>query len=328
MSILPPRLGPGSHIRVIAPSGSLAVVGDADRRTIDRRMADLGFDVTFGVHAWESGPFGTGPLAGRLADFHDAFADPSVDGILTVVGGHHANELLPGIDWRLVEDNPKVLCGYSDITALQAAILARTGLVTYSGPHWATFGMQYHFDGIYRAFVDCVCGDTPFTVAPSSQWFDDRWWEAQTDRWPEAGKGWWVLQPGSAAGRIVGGNLCTLNLLQGTTDMPSLDGALLFVEDDFESGRPNSFRRDLASLLQLPDARRITGVAIGRFQRASGMTRPLLAELVGSLPQLEGLPIVANVDFGHTFPLATFPIGGEAVLELRGPNPFLVITRH
>ena len=124
-----------------------------------------------------------------------------------------------------------------------------------------------------------------------------------------------AARAGAAAGRIVGGNLCTLNLLQGTEYMPSLDGALLMIEDD-ACCRADTFARDLTSLLQQPDAAGIQGVAIGRFQQASRVSRHLLEQIIAHQDRLAGLPVLANVDFGHTSPLATFPIGGRASLTV------------
>jgi len=101
-----------------------------------------------------------------------------------------------------------------------------------------------------------------------------------------------------------------MNLLQGTAYWPSLDGAVLAVEDDELVGAA-TFTRDLTSLLQQPDAAGIRGLVIGRFQRVSGVTRDLVEQIVVRQTVLAGLPVLANVDFGHTSPLATLPIGGE-----------------
>jgi muramoyltetrapeptide carboxypeptidase LdcA involved in peptidoglycan recycling len=117
-----------------------------------------------------------------------------------------------------------------------------------------------------------------------------------------------------------------LNLLQGTGLMPTLDGALLALEDDAMSN-PVTFARDLTSLLQLPDARGIRGLAIGRFQRDSHMTRDLLEQIVARQPLLAGRPVLANADFGHTFPLATLPIGGTVAMTV-GDNSRMTITEH
>ncbi len=128
---------------------------------------------------------------------------------------------------------------------------------------------------------------SPIQVHASSWFTDDLWFLNQDERVQHPTNGWRQLQDGIAEGRIVGGNLCTLNLLQGTGYMPSLDGALLFVEDD-EKTDPATFRRDLFSLLQLPDATAVTGPVIGRFQRVSKVERQHLADLVAALPVLRG----------------------------------------
>ncbi len=293
---------------------------------IERRLADLGFTVSYGAHVDERDRFDSSAVASRLADLHAAFADPDVDGVLAVIGGFNSNELLPAIDYDLIAANPKVLCGYSDITALQNALLARSGLVTYSGPHWSSFGMRDHFDDTLAWFTAAVMDSAPIELRPSDWFTDDLWFLDQDDRTRYPTGGWWELQPGSAEGRVVGGNLCTLNLLQGTPFMPSLDGALLFVEDD-ELVDAATFRRDLFSLLQLLDAPGVTGLVIGRFQCASKVTREDLADLVAALPALRGKPALANVDFGHTNPQITFPIGGRARVSV-GTSTTLTITRH
>ena len=94
---------------------------------IGRRFAKLRLEVTFGDHVDERDVFDSSAIASRVADLHDAFADPDVRGILTVIGGFNSDELLPYLDWDLIARNPKIFCGYSDIIALQNAILARTG---------------------------------------------------------------------------------------------------------------------------------------------------------------------------------------------------------
>jgi muramoyltetrapeptide carboxypeptidase len=280
---------------------------------INARFAALGLRLTFADNVDERDGFESSPVAARVADLHAAFADPGVAGIITVIGGFNSNELLPHLDWDLIAAHPKVFCGYSDITALQNAMLAQAGLVTYSGPHWSSFGMRDHFDQTERWFTEALFGDAAIDLHPAEAWTDDLWFLDQDNRTVHPGQGWWPLRPGRATGRIVGGNLCTLNLLQGTRYMPALDGALLLVEDDAASD-VHDFARDLTSLLQLPDAAGVQGLVIGRFQEASGVTRPLLEQIIARQDHLTGLPVLANTDFGHTSPLATFPIGGRADL--------------
>lgn len=112
-------------------------------------------------------------------------------------------------------------------------------------------------------------------------------------------------------GRIIGTNLCTLNLLPGTGYMPSLDGVVLMLEDD-ELSDPAIFAGHLTSVPQLPDANDVQGLVIGRFQQSRGMTRGLLTQIVGNQPALTDLPVLANADFGDTHPMAILPTGGQA----------------
>ncbi|MFC7624149.1 S66 peptidase family protein [Microlunatus sp. GCM10028923] len=326
-TLVAPKLKPGDTVRVVAPARSRAFVLDHDHSAlIEQRFAELGLRVTFGRHVDERDVFDSSSIESRVEDLHEAFADPEVRGILTVIGGFNSNELLPYLDWELIAANPKILSGYSDITALQNAILARTGLITYSGPHWSTFGMRDHLEPTVTWFRQACLADEPYAIRAGESWTDDPWFLDQDDRTVRPTDGWWTLAPGTARGRLVGGNLCTLNLLQGTACWPGLDGVVLAVEDDYLTN-PHEFARDLTSLLQLPDAAGLRGLVIGRFQAASELTRDVLAEILRRQPALSGLPVLANLDFGHTTPLATLPIGGEVEL-ITDPTPELRIHTH
>ena len=313
--IAPPRLRRGDAVRVVAPALSRSFLEHDHSRLIERRFDEMGLVLTFGDHVDERDEFDSSSIRSRVADLHAAFADPGVAAVMSVIGGMNSNELLPHLDWALISDNPKVFCGYSDITALQNAMLAKVGLVTYSGPHWSTFGMREHFEPTGEWFASAVFDDGPIELLPSEFWTDDLWFADQDTRTLRANEGWWALREGEGSGRLVGGNLCTLNLLQGTEFMPTLDGAMLLVEDDAASD-VRTFARDLTSLLQLPDADGIAGLVFGRFQVASGMTRADLDEIVSRQQALRGVPALANVDYGHTNPLATLPLGGSAQLTV------------
>jgi muramoyltetrapeptide carboxypeptidase len=253
--VVPRRLRRGDTVRVIAPALSRSLVAEHDHSdVINARFDALGLRLTFGDHVDERDDFNSSSVASRVADLHTAFADPQVAAIMTVLGGFNSNELLPHLDWELIAANPKILCGYSDITALQNAMLARVGLVTYSGPHWSSFGMRDHFEQTAQWFEQALFGADPVDLHPAETWTDDLWFLDQEQRSVYPNEGWWPLQPGRAAGRIIGGNLCTLNLLQGTQYMPSLDGAVLMVEDD-DASDAVTFARDLTSLLPVARAR-------------------------------------------------------------------------
>jgi muramoyltetrapeptide carboxypeptidase len=326
-AIYPPKLRRGDTVRVVAPSRSRGFVLEHDHsKLIEARFSDLGLGLTFGEHVGERDDFDSASVGSRVADIHAAFADPGVQGILTVIGGFNCNELLPHLDWDLIAQHPKVFCGYSDITALHNAILARTGLVTYSGPHWSTFGMRDHLETTLDWFSKACLSEDPFELHPSPNWTDDLWFLDQDRRVLRPSEGWWSIGSGRARGRLIGGNLCTLNLLQGTSYWQGLDGAILAVEDD-ELSDPATFARDLTSLLQQPDAGGLRGLIVGRFQRASGMSRDLLEQILHRQQPLVGLPVMANVDFGHTSPLATLPVGGQ-VEFVTGDDSCIRILQH
>src|SRR3989339_1738471 len=144
--IFPAKLQQGDEIRIIAPAASMAIISEETKATATRRLIDLGLNVSFGAHAEENDDFNSSSIVSRVEDFHRAFSDKNVKAILTVIGGFNSNQLLRYLDWELIKNNPKIFCGYSDITALNNAIFARTGLVNYSGPHYSSFGEKLYFD--------------------------------------------------------------------------------------------------------------------------------------------------------------------------------------
>lgn len=314
--MLAERLKPGDEIRVIAPSRSMAIIKGEQLRMAQERLNQLGFTVTYGNNAEEHDEFFSTSIDKRIEDLHDAFTDPNVKGILTVIGGYNANQLLNYIDFELIKRNPKIFCGFSDITALQGAIYKKTGLITYSGPHFSSFGVKHGFEYTLESFIHAVTNDAPYEIAASSHWSDDSWYLDQEDRNYIKNNGYITIQEGDAEGKLIGGNLCTLNLLQGTEFMPSLKDSILFIEDDEES-HALTFDRDLQSLLHLPDAREIKGILIGRFQKNSQVTDEALKRIINSKKELQGIPVIANVNFGHVEPFATIPIGGRAAISAR-----------
>jgi muramoyltetrapeptide carboxypeptidase LdcA involved in peptidoglycan recycling len=325
--IYPAKLKAGDEVRIIAPSRSLAIVSEEVRRIANKRFSDLGLKISFGKHVEEKDEFASSSIESRIEDLHEAFGDKNVKAIITVIGGFNSNQLLKYLDWDLIRNNPKIFCGYSDITALNNAIFAKTGLISYSGPHYSNFGEELYFDYTLEYFKKCIFSEDPFEIIPSKQWSDDAWYKNQKDRTLIKNEGFLVINEGSAFGTIIGGNLCTLNLLQGTEYFPTLENSILFIEDDDES-LPHTFDRDLQSLIHLPSFSGVKGIVIGRFQKASKMTNDLLIKIIKTKKELDNIPIIANVDFGHTYPKITFPIGGEVSLVAKESKVKLELTKH
>lgn len=314
-------------MRVVAPSDSLSLIPEEVRGIAAERFSVLGLDVSFGKHVYEVDEFDSSSIESRVSDLHDAFADTSIRGVFAAIGGYNSNQLLRYLDWNLIKKNPKVFVGYSDTTALQNAIYAKTGLVTYSGPAYTTFGQKQYFDYTLEYFKKCVFEEGMFSVAPSELWTDEPWYRNQENRKVMKNDGWFVLQEGRAKGTILGANICTFNLLQGTEYFPDIRNSVLFLEDDAESKLPH-FERDLQSLIHLPGFGEVRGIVIGRFQKASEVTREQLKKAIMAKEELRRIPVLANVDFGHTDPMITFPIGGEAELVVSEQASVLTIAKH
>ncbi|WP_405176758.1 S66 peptidase family protein [Paenibacillus sp. FSL H8-0261] len=321
----PNKLKPGDELRIISPARSLSLIAAEQRKIAKEQLQKLGFRISFSVNSFEKDDFVSSSIDSRIEDLHEAFLDPNVKGILTTIGGFNSNQLLRYIDYSIIAEHPKRLCGYSDITTLSNAIYAKTGLVTYSGPHFSSFAMLHDNEYTTEYFRKLMMDNKEIVVRPSKHWSDDEWYLDQENRVFIRNEGPFIINDGEAKGTIIGGNLCTLNLLQGTEYMPSLKNSILFLEDDYESS-PATFDRDLQSLIHQPDFQHVKGLVIGRFQQGSRMTKELLIKIITSKEELSDIPVIADVDFGHTSPMITFPVGGQASLRAYGVRVELRIS--
>lgn len=313
-AIYPAKLKTGDEIRVVSPASSMSMISEETQKVAKEVLEGMGLRVSYSKNAMESDAFTSSSIRSRVDDLQEAFLDPNVKAIFATIGGFNSNQLLKYLDYDLIKNNPKILCGFSDITALQHAIFAKTGLVTYSGPVFATLGMKKGNSYTLEYLKKCLMSEEPFKVDACKEWSDDKWYKDQENREFISNEGPFVIHSGEAEGVLLGANLCTLNLLQGTEFMPDLQDGILFLEDDYEI-TPELFDRDLQSLLHLPAAKNIKGIVIGRFQKATNMTRELLEKIINSKEELKDLPVIADVDFGHTSPLITFPIGGKVRIK-------------
>jgi muramoyltetrapeptide carboxypeptidase len=322
-----PKLRPGDEIRVVSPATSLSYIAPDQPALAEARLASLGLRVSYAEHAAATELFDAGPVELRLTDLHAAFADPSVKGILTTLGCYNSSQLLPGLDVDLIRANPKVFCGFSDITTLGTAIWARTGLVTYYGPHFSTFAMRHGLEYTVELFVRCVMEDGPYTVPPAGHWSDDAWYLDQEARVFEPNPGYQVISAGEASGRLLGGHLPTFCLLFGSACAPDLDGAILFLEIDAEDQGVH-LESYLRALINQPGFAGVRGIVFGRFQRQSQVDLDQLTKIVRRAPELDRMPIVAEANLGHTTPFFTFPIGGVGSISARDGAVILTITEH
>jgi len=325
--VIPAKLKAGDEVRVVSPAVSLGFIPREQRNLAEERWEELGLRISYSPNGEVLDRFDSSPVEARVSDLHGAFADPEVKGMLTTLGGYNSNQLLAHLDYDLIGANPKAFCGFSDITALATAIHARTGLVTYSGPHFTTLGMKRGVEYTINHFERCVVRDGPLVVEPADHWSDDPWYLDQDNRDLVPNPGYEVLNEGEAEGRILGGNLGTLALLFGSSYMPGLEGTVLLLEDD-EEIQPHHFDRTLQSLIHQPGFEGVRGMVLGRFQRASNMDLETLKEMLDAKPELSRMPMIANASFGHTTPAFTFPIGGTGAIRAHAGDVKLRIEKH
>jgi muramoyltetrapeptide carboxypeptidase len=227
----------------------------------------------------------------RVADLNWAAAADHIDGVWCVRGGYGAMRLLPLVDYDAWRRHPKTLIGYSDITALHAAIGSRAELVTFHGPTAREPANASSTDSLRRV---AVCGEDPCGVAPDAI----------------------VFEAGRARGRLVGGNLALIAALMGTPYAPDFSGGILVLEDVNES----IYRIDrlLAQLVLCGAVDQVVGIAFGRFSDvpAEGNDDNQGVERVlREFARAAGKPCLARIPMGHCGPQWTIPLGALAELD-------------
>lgn len=303
-----PKLQPGDEIRVIAPASSMGRKSPAHYKRAQTTLEKLGYTVTYGQRISNQDRFGTATVIDRVHDLHDAYKDKNVKAILAAHGGWSVNAILPYVNWDIVKANPKAFIGFSDITVLINAIYAKTGYVGYLGPNFSSFGSTFPSTYSTSSLQAVLSENGPVTLHKSSNWQKGPGSKSvKTAQWK-------VLQPGAGSGVLIGGNVGSFYLLQGNEFQPKLDVPfVLAVEDDAQDTKftAREFDRRLESIMQLPGARKnLKALIIGRFEPESGVSKNDVTHIVQRL-SLGSVPVVAGLDFGHTWPMLTLPIGGK-----------------
>lgn len=315
--IIPQKLQKGDKVMVVAPSRGLKLIGEDCRQIAEERLHEMGLEVVFAPNTTDENwnAQGCGSIEQRADDMMTAFTDKSVKAIFTVIGGFNSNQILDHLDYDVIRNNPKIFCGFSDITALHGAIYARTGLETYYGPHYSSIGMKKGCEYTLEYLQKMLFSDEPVEVKPSAEWSDDLWFLDQEKREFIKNDGYWQIHDGDAEGTIIGGNLCTFNLLLGTKYRPEFPKDTILMIEDAGDTSDVVFDRNLQALCHQPDFENVKGLIIGRFQKSSKVTREALEFIINNKPELRNLPVLANVDYGHSTPILTIPLGGHAKLN-------------
>ena len=288
--ILPKRLKKGDTIGVIAPSGHLREVNIDD---VEKSLINMGYNVKMYESCYS---VDRGYLSGkdelRAKDLQDAFEDKNIDAVFCIRGGYGAARLLDLIDFDIIKNNPKIVCGYSDITSLTNMIFSKTGLVTFSGTNFKTIATDetdYSYKEIIKRFVE---GSLEIGKEKS---------------------GYKTIKDGSSEGELIGGNLSlTKGLVDGKYKIDFTD-KILFLEDLGYESEPAFISNYLYYMRQNKVFDKIKGIWLGNYEHESGITLEKI--LLDVIENDYTFPIIKSNNFGHIETKTVIPIGTKAKID-------------
>ena len=304
--IKPARLNSGDLVGLIAPGGW---VDDALIEKSVKNLESFGMrvKVSENIRAVRGGYAGT--VEQRADDFHAMFLDRDVKAIWAARGGSGAIQLLPKIDFSLIRKHPKIVVGYSDITALLLAIYRGAGLITFHGPVASSVFSDYSMAQLHAALMEPQSGRVISMASDDNAENNQR---AQLE--PQFLRR--TIREGIAMGRLLGGNLSVLSALIGTSYGVDLSGSLLFLEEISEA--PYRVDRMLTQLSQSGGLKKVVGTMLGVFQKCAapeGEASLTLAEVVDEHFSKLTVPSVYGYPFGHIAQQLTIPVGLRARLD-------------
>lgn len=302
----------------------------------------MGFDVVEGAltararvpGAVAAQGYRSGSPKERAGELMSLFLDPSVRAIISTIGGANSSSLLPYLDFDAIRANPKVFCGYSDVTSLHLAIWTKAGLSTFYGPAVVpSFGeFPAGFAVTWESFLDATVRHRVGSrrlVAPA-RWsrfaprFNDPRSSIPSERRWQDNEGWRVVVPGCATAPVICANLNTLVSIAGTQYEPDLTGHILLIE---EMAAPLSrYERNLRHLQLLGVFDRIAGLLIGKpeapdLEGAPFTAEELLREVIGPVRY----PVVMDIDVGHTHPSLTLALGTPIEVQATGESAHITV---
>lgn len=292
--IKPKKLKKGDTISIIAPAGAV------DMHLVQKAeeyFKNCGYNVKLGSNINNHYRCMSGSDDERLKDLHIAFSDSETNAIICARGGFGTLKLLNKIDYNLIRNNPKILCGYSDITALSAMILKKCNLITFSGP---------------MAQSDFSC-----TSSQINKYTEKNFWSTLTNSTPvklipqDCAK---TYKKGSAAGVMFGGNLATIASLCGQDFIP--DNKFIFFTEDINEPayKIDKYFTQLFSIKKFKE--NISALILGDFTETDN--KQWLDEIFTEIASQTRIPIFSGYPISHTEIKATIPFGAEAVIENSG----------
>lgn len=316
----PKQLNTGDTIGFFSPSSPATVFAPKRFERAKKFIESKGFYLIAGNLTGKEDFYRSGSIMERAEELNKLIRDPKVRCIISSIGGMNSNSLLPYIDYEALKKDPKIIIGYSDMTALLLGIYAKTGLVTFYGPALiASFGeMGELVEETYNYFSDILIKSqtTPFAILNPQSWTDEFInWEEQQKQKTMYKNELVVLNKGKISGRLIVGNLNTISGIYGTEFMPQIKkGDILIIEDSLKSA--DDVERSFAHLKIAGIFDLIGGLVIGKhekFDHKGSNRKPyeILIEVIGK----PNFPILAEYDCCHTHPMITLPIGIKAELN-------------
>lgn len=304
-SIKPERLQPGDTVGILSPAG--ATFNREELEIVIDAVRGLGLVPKIAPHALSRYGYLAGTDAERAADLNAFFADTTVKALLPIRGDWGSARILPYLNYGLIRQNPKILVGFSDLTALLLGIHAQTGLITFHGPNGLTAWRsdqttpfrQLLFEGQALAFENPKLGE-------------------DQDRLMQVKGRIQTITPGQATGKLLGGNLSVLSGIVGSPYLPDLTGAILFVEDVGES----LYRVDrmLTQLKLAGVLDQLAGFIFGQCVNCGpgeDYGSLTLADILQDHIRPLGIPAWSGAWIGHVEPLWTIPMGSRVSVDAR-----------
>lgn len=298
---LPLPLNPGDTVGLVSPSKATDQLLDVQIAT--EVMQALGLTVKAGAHLTSRRGHLAGTDAERAADINTMFADNDVKAIVCLRGGSGAARLLPLLDYELIKAKPKILLGYSDITALHSAIQAKTGLVTFHGPNGSGSWNQFNAEQFRQLFFQRqamqyhnLAGDEDELVPRQNRTI--------------------TITPGKVQGDLIGGNLTVLTALAGSAYLPDFSGKILFVEDVEEA--PYRIDRMLTTLKLMGALDKIAGFIFGQCTACNpdgGYGWLTMDQIFDDHIKPLNIPAYRGAMIGHIKQQFIVPVGGRVELD-------------
>ncbi|MFR1709317.1 MAG: S66 peptidase family protein [Clostridium sp.] len=314
------KLKKGDSIGIFSPSSPITYSCPKRFERAKKYLQDKGFKIVEGDLTGKCDFYRSGNIEERAKELNDLIRNPEIKCIMSTIGGMNSNSILPYIDYEAFKKNPKIVIGYSDVTAILLAIYEKTGVTTYYGPALvASFGeLQPFVNDTYDYFKEVVMDKIkiPHGIEMPQYWTDEYInWETQ-DRSKEVRENNWItVYEGVARGRVIGGNLNTMQGIWGSQYMPEIkDGDILFIEDSLKDAATIERSFSLLKLNGVFD--RVSGIILGKHELFDDLNtgrKPyeILLEVLGD----KRLPFIADFDCCHTHPMVTLPIGCQIELD-------------